>query len=294
MLARCSRFIWTSGKRFRYGSPQSEFPYLYDFFAEQIDIVKTALLSTAILTAWASFVCVSAAADFQVTTQIFRGNARIPAVTYQTVFQGTKVYDVVTTPPRQVTIIDYDSGQITLLDPQRSVKLILTTQNVLQHSTYFKSHGTFPEGPLWTFLRDPKFETNYNPQNQVLKLAGDPLTYEADVTKIENQPIVVDYARFCDWSCLLNFICAGSDLPQARMELNSQIRAKGAVPAEVRKTIRHADPTKSISLRSTHEYHWKLQEDDTKLVQSIQADLEKANAVSFDEYVKPAFVAPQK
>lgn len=256
--------------------------------------MKTATLSTAVLTAWASFVCVSAAADFQVTTQIYRGNARIPAVTYQTVFQGSKVYDVVTTPPRQVTIIDYESGQITLLDPQRQVKLTLTTQNVLQHSAYFKSHANFPEGPLWTFLRDPEFEVNYNPQNQVLKLAGDPLTYEADVTKIENQPIVDDYARFCDWSSQLNFICAGGDLPQARMELNNQIRSVAAVPAEVRKTIQNANPAKSIFLRSTHQYRWKLQDEDAKLIQSIQADLEKSKAVSFDEYVKPAFATAQK
>ncbi|WDI40210.1 hypothetical protein [Bremerella sp. P1] len=267
---------------------------MYDSFAELIEPVKTASLSTAVLTVWASFVCVSAAADFQVTTQIFRGNARIPAVTYQTVFHGTKVYDVVTTPPRQATIIDYDSGQITLLDPQRQVKLTLTTQNVLQHSAYFKSHANFPEGPLWTFLRDPKFEANYNQQNQVLKLAGDPLTYEADLTPIRDQPTVDAYSRFCDWSSQLNFICAGSDLPQARIELNNQIRAKGAVPAEVRKTIRHADPTKSISLRSTHEYRWELQEEDAQLIQSIEADLANAKAVSFDEYVKPAFVTAQK
>ncbi|QDU77189.1 hypothetical protein Pan97_42510 [Bremerella volcania] len=256
--------------------------------------MKTASLSTAVLTAWASFVCVSAAADFEVTSQIFRGNARIPAVTYETVFKGAKVYDVVTTPPRQATIIDYDSGQITLLDPQRQVKLTLTIQDVLQHSAYFKSHANFPEGPLWTFLRNPKFEASYDPQTQVLKLAGDPLTYEADLNKIQNQPAVDDYARFCDWSSMLNFICAGGDLPQARIELNNQIRAKEAVPAEVRKTIRHADPTKSISLRSTHEYRWKLQEEDAKLIESIETDLAKAKAVSFDQYVKPAFSTAQK
>lgn len=256
--------------------------------------MKTASLSTAVLTAWASFVCVSAAADFQVTTQIFRGNARIPAVTYQTVFQGTKVYDVVTTPPRQATIIDYDSGRITLLDPQRQVKLTVSMQDVLQHSAYFKSHGTFPEGPLWTFLRDPKFDVTYNQQNQVLKLAGDPLTYEADLTPLKDQPTVDSYSRFCDWSSQLNFICAGGDLPQARIELNNQIRAKAAVPSEVRKTIQHADPTKSISLRSTHEYRWKLQNDDATLIQSIETDLGKAKVVTFDEYVKPVFVAAQK
>jgi len=256
--------------------------------------VKTATLSTAVLTAWASFVCVSAAADFEVTTQIFRGNARIPAVTYQTVFQGTKVYDVVTTPPRQATIIDYDSGQITLLDPQRGVKLTLTTQNVLQHSAFFKANGNFPNDPLWTFLRDPQFQVNYDRQNQLLKMAGDPLTYEADLTPIPDQPSVDAYSRFCDWSAQLNFICAGGDLPQARIELNNQIRANGAVPAVVRKTIQNADPNKSISLRSTHEYRWKLAEEDAKLITSIETDLAAAKAVSFDQYVKPAFVAAQK
>jgi len=256
--------------------------------------VKTALLSTAVLTVWFCLVSASTAADFQVTTQIFKGNARIPAVTYQTVFQGNKVYDVVTTPPRQATIVDYDAGQITLLDPQRQVKLTLAIQDVLQYSAFFKSDGDFPDSQLWKFLRDPQFEASYDSQAQILKLTGDPLTYEADLQKIPNQPTVAAYSQFCDWSSQLNFICVGGDLPQARIELNNQIRAKGAVPSEVRKTIRHADPTKSISLKSTHEYRWQLQQEDAQLIESIEADLHNAQAVSFDQYVKPAFATAQK
>ncbi len=255
--------------------------------------MKTATLTFTVLAVWATLIATSVAADFQVTTQIYRGNARIPAVTYHTVFNGTKVYDVIATPPRQATIIDYNTGKITLLDPNREVKLTMSTQDVLQHSAYFKSHGDFPDDPLWNFLRDPKFSVNYDPQTQILKLDGKPLTYESDLNKISDQALVDAYARFCDWSAQLNFICAGGDLPQARIELNHQISAKGAVPSEVRKTIRHANPAKSVSLRSTHEFQWSIQPENLKLIESIEQDIAKAKAVTLGEYVKPAFTTAQ-
>ncbi|MBI1249114.1 hypothetical protein GC197_14885 [bacterium] len=256
--------------------------------------MKTYALLTAAAAIWLSLVGASSAADFQVTTQVYRGNERSPVVTYQTIFKGAKVYDVVTTPPRQATIIDFDTGQLTLLDPQRQVKLTMSTQNVLQRSAFFKTHGRFPDQPLWQFLKDPSFQTNYDPQTQVLKMEGDPLSYEADLQPVSAQPTVDAYARFCDWSAQLNFICAASDLPQARIELNNQIRSRGALPTQVHKTVRYADPTKTISLRSMHQYRWKANADDEKLIQLLETDLTKARAVDFDEFVRPAFSTAQK
>ena len=256
--------------------------------------MKTSPLLTAAAAVWLSLVGLSAAADFEVTTQVYRGNERSPVVAYQTVFKGAKVYDVITTPPRQATIIDFDTGQLTLLDPQRQVKLTMSTQTVLQRSAFFKVNGRFPNNPLWQFLKDPSFQTNYDPQTQVLKMEGDPLSYEADLQPVSAQPTVDAYARFCDWSAQLNFICAASDLPQARIELNNQIRSRGTLPTEIRKTVRHADPTKTISLRSTHQYRWQATAEDEKLVELLESDLMKARAVDFDEFVRPAFSTDQK
>ncbi|MEW4452797.1 hypothetical protein AB1L30_08990 [Bremerella sp. JC817] len=252
--------------------------------------MKTATLPTAVLAVWSSLVCVSNAADFQVATSIYRGNERSPVATYQTVFKGDKIYDVVMTPPRQVTIIDFSNGQITMLDPGQgqdtAVRTTMSTQDVLQHATYFKQYGDLPSNPLWDFLKNPSFQTSYDPGTQVLKLSGDPLIYEADLQKIEDQPLADAYSQFCDWSAMLNFISMGSDLPQARMSLNAEVKSRGAVPTEVRKTIRNADPSKIVSLKSRHEYRWTLNVSDDKLIQSIEADLAKAKPVKFDAYIK--------
>ncbi|RCS46067.1 hypothetical protein DTL42_16395 [Bremerella cremea] len=251
--------------------------------------MKTTLLVTAVLFTWVSLASLNHAADFQVSTRLYEGNNPNPAITLETIFKGEKVYDVITTAPRQVTIIDFEAGLVTLLDPQRQVKVTLRTQEILENSAYFKTKGNFPDNPLWNFLRDPEFSTQYDPQMKLLKMEGGPITYEVDLDLIDQQPLADTYSRFCDWAAQLNFVTGIGGLPQARMELNNQIGSKGAVPREVRKTVRYSDPAKSSFARSTHDYQWKSTPQGNALIQSIETDLKKAKAVSFEEYVKPVF-----
>lgn len=256
--------------------------------------VSTARLTTAVIAVWVSLASLGNAADFQVVTKVFRGANPNPAATIQTIFQGNKVYDIATTAPRQATVIDYDSGQITILDPQRQVKVTLKTQDVLQISTFMKMNGKFPDEPLWNFLRDPEFKTEYDEQLRVLNLAGNPLIYEADLDMIDQQDAVDDYRRFCDWSAQLNFICGGGALPQARLDLNSAICQRAAVPREIRKIVRGANPANNMTARSTHEFQWAPDANVTKLVGSIEADLGNAKSVTFEEYVRPVIAAVGK
>ncbi len=228
------------------------------------------------------------AAEFQVTTHLFLGAARMPAVSYQTIFQGSKVYDVATTHPRRATIIDYGSRTITMLDPQRQVKLQMSTQQVLEHSAYFKAHGEF-RGPLLQFLRDPSFNVTQSPDAQTLTLDGGPLRYDVAVQAVSDQAAVDEYGRFCDWSAQLNFICAGGDPPQARIDLNNHLRSRGMVPREIRKTIRNPNPADNVTLRTSHDFRWQLDATDTALVQSIEQDLKQAKAVDFPTFVRVAF-----
>ncbi|PQO41693.1 hypothetical protein [Blastopirellula marina] len=251
--------------------------------------MKTSLLATAVLAASVSLTSLCHATDFQVTTRVFDGNNPNPAMTLETVFHGDKVYDVVTTAPRQVTVIDFESGLVTLLDPQRQVKVTLQTQVILQHATYFKTQGNFPDDPVWNFLRDPKFTTQYDSEMKVLTMAGGPITYKAELDEIGEQTLADDYARFCDWSALLNFVTGIGGLPQARIDLNNQMKSKGAVPREIRKTVRNANPAKSVSARTTHDFQWQPNPKASQLIESIETDLKKSKAVSFEEFVKPMF-----
>lgn len=256
--------------------------------------MNTARLTTAVAAVWVSLASLGNAADFQVVTRVFKGANPNPAATIQTVFKGSKVYDVATTAPRQATVIDYDSGYITLLDPQRQVKVTLKTQDVLQISTYLKMNGSFPNDPLWNFLREPEFQTKYDDQLRVLKLDGNPLIYEADLDMLDQQDAVDDYRRFCDWSAQLNFICGVGALPQARLDLNAQICQRSAVPLEIRKIVRGANPANNMTARSTHAFQWALDVKVDQLVESIETDLDKAKSVTFEEYVRPVFVAAGK
>ena len=225
------------------------------------------------------------AADFHVTTNVYQGNARVPAVAYQTIFQKNVVYDIATTHPRQVTVVDYVSGKITLLDLQRRVKLEMDTQQVLEHSAYFKSHGEF-RGPLLEFLKAPQFETEFSAATNTLTMSGGPLSYEIALQPIDNQAAADEYARFCDWSAQLNFVCAGGDPPQARIEVNGQMRSRRRIPLEIRKTIRNANPADTVTLRSTHDFRWQLNESDAAMIKNLQHDLAQAKPVKYADYVR--------
>lgn len=247
--------------------------------------MKTISPCLLILCCWTVLGSVGIAADFHVTTHVFQGNARVPVVSYQTIFRKNVVYDIATTHPRQVTVVDYASGKITLLDLQRQVKLEMDTQQVLEHSAYFKSHGEF-RGPLLEFLKNPEFQVKFAADTSTLTMSGGPLNYEIALQPINNQAVADEYARFCDWSAQLNFVCAGGDPPQARIEVNSQIRAKAAVPQEIRKTIRNANPADAVMLRSTHEFRWELNDSDQRMIESLRHDLTQAKAVNYADYVR--------
>jgi len=225
------------------------------------------------------------AAEFGVTTHIYKANGRIPFVSCNTVFTGQKVYDVTTSHPRKATIIDYQAGTIDIYSPQHQVKLHMSTQDVLRYSAYFKSHGEF-RGELMQFLKEPTFTTEFSAETQTLSMSGGPLRYEVTVQPMDNRPAVDDYVRFCDWAAQLNFVCAGGSPPAARIEVNNRLRSQAALPNEIRKTILGSDPSDTISLRSTHEYRWVVGEQDRALIASLEQDLKAAKSVNLREFVE--------
>jgi len=245
--------------------------------------VKTASLIAASL--MVVTLGVSQAAEFGVTTHIYKAAGRIPIVSCNTVFTGQKVFDVTTSHPRKATIIDYQAGTIDIFSPQHQVKLRLSTQDVLRYSAYFKSHGEF-RGELMQFLKEPKFTSEFTPENQTLSMAGGPLRYDVAVARTENRPAVDEYARFCDWAAQLNFVCAGGSPPAARIEVNARLRSQSVLPQEIRKTILGAEPSETVTLRSTHEYRWLVSDEDRALIQSLEQDMAEAKSVNLREFVE--------
>jgi len=245
------------------------------------------LIATALLF-WGLFsvAAYSQSIDFSVSTAVYVGTARTPAVTYRTLFVDKVVYDVTTSRPREVSIIDFRAGKVTLLAPERKVKLELSIQQVLEGSTYFTNHGEF-RSSLMRFLRDPQFDVEHG--EGTISMRGGPLRYDIATERINNREVVDNYARFCDWAAQLNFFTGGGDPPQARLKLNNQLRQASLVPREIRKTIVNADPTESVTLRSQHDYVWQIGAEDHKLIDALQKDLDAAESVSFEQFVRPRF-----
>ncbi|MEX0792965.1 MAG: hypothetical protein WD045_07485 [Pirellulaceae bacterium] len=227
------------------------------------------------------------AADFQTTTEVFQGNSKSPLATFHTIFKDNVVYDISLNQPRQVTIFDFNAARLTLLDSERQVKLSLSTQDALELASYFKTHLK-ADLPILSFSRDPSFETSFDAQSNRLVLRGEPLTYQSTLQVLRDRAVVDDYARFCDFAAMVSFTCSAGHPPQARMELNNQMRSRSAVPVEIRKMIPDSNPANNVELRSRHEFRWKLDERDTQLIKAVKEDETAFKPVGHLEYVKPA------
>lgn len=227
------------------------------------------------------------AADFQTTTEVFQGNSKTPFASVHTIFKDNVVYDISLSQPRQVTIFDFNTAKLTLLDSERRVKLTLSTQDALELASYFKTHLK-ADLPILSFSRDPSFETSFDAESSRLVLRGEPLTYQSTLQVLRDRAVVDDYARFCDFAAMVSFTCSAGPPPQARMELNNQMRSRSAVPVEIRKMIPDSNPANNVELRSRHQFRWQLDEQDAQLIKAVKEDEVAFTPVGHLEYVKPS------
>ncbi|MCC9609670.1 hypothetical protein LOC68_04040 [Blastopirellula sp. JC732] len=225
------------------------------------------------------------AADFQVTNTIFVDNDMQPFMTTQTIFKENVVYDYSLGQVGQAMIIDFDANRVTLLDPQRKRQLSLDIREIIETSTYMRTHLDLKK-PLLTFCNKPQFQVQNEPQNNRVVFGGNPLTYDLTTQPITDKRIVQDYARFCDWSADINFAYSAGLPAQARKEVNGYFSQNNVLPVEIRRVIRDANPAANNTVRSQHVYRWTLNQTDLVTVQHLRDQQAQFEKVTLTDWIQ--------
>src|SRR5215218_31920 len=109
---------------------------------------------------------------FRIDTDIFKGSDKTPIIETQTLFTEGQVYDFLLTKPIEITIYDAARGQVTLLDPERKLKTVVTASEIQDLVFAIKEQSLEGKEPLFVFASEPKFEINMQPftENTIPKM----------------------------------------------------------------------------------------------------------------------------
>lgn len=139
---------------------------------------------------------------------------------------------------------------------------------------------------LLEFQLGPKFQEEYEPTLQRLKLAAAPMTYEVKTARIDSPQLTEQYLTYADWAARLNSVLHPQAMyPDPRLMLNASLRGKGLLPTAVDLRTR-ADG--EAHLKAEHKFGWELQASDKAHINKWERLLEsdRVRWVSFHEYQK--------
>jgi hypothetical protein len=227
----------------------------------------------------------AAAEELRVDTDIYVGNQKDPLAQNVTLFSNGLVYDFCLMGSEEITVFDPDRGRFVILDPQRKVKAVVTTRQLLEFTAAIKVKARDVEG-VFAFAANPEFSRNYDADSGWLSLTGDQLTYRARCVEPKSEELVPRYRAFADWSARLNAMRPGSLPPFARMELNAAIAESGKLPREVELTIQPQQRLmgRKLTIRSQHLLNWRLSQTDQKRIESAGKHLAEYETVSWEQY----------
>lgn len=239
---------------------------------------------------WA-LMCISvslpAAENFRMETDVLVGKETKPLVQTLTLFTDGLVYDfILNDEVGETTVFDMGNGRVTLLDPKRSVKTILSYEQLVKLTTAFKVHG---DSEIFNFAADPSFVTTYDAQKKLLTLTGKPMIYRVTGEKPEQESAARRYQEFADWSARLNACRPGNLPPFARIELSRELAERGLIPSLIERTIVAPGRlgSKKLEVQSRHISNWILSTKDRQRIQTVADQIGTFEAVTFQKYAPP-------
>jgi hypothetical protein len=245
---------------------------------------------------FATFIAASPvnAQGFRMETDVFRGDQKEPICRTLTLFTDGLVYDfILSGDSKEVTVFDMNSGRVILLDSQRSLKTILTHEQLIRLTTSLKLEIN-SDNPVFHFAANPKFATKFDDANGLLTLSSDRMTYRVQGKPAELSDAPRQYQELADWSARLNACRPGNLPPFARLELNRELAERELIPFEVDLTIvvpGRLGSSRKLEMKTRHLVNWALGTNDRKRIESVSQQIGKFEAVSFETYTKPEKVA---
>lgn len=245
----------------------------------------------------------SAAQSYRMETDVYVTGRKQPECQTLTLVTDGLVYDFLTTfPPEnpkgeltEVVVFNLSSGRVVLLDVKRSVKTVLTTDQILQLTASIKTNVP-ANNAVFQFAANPQFETKFSELDNQLTLSSETMTYRVEGVKPDKAGAVGSYQEFADWSARLNSCRPGNLPPHARMELSKQLADRGLIPQKIHRTIvvpgRFGN--KKLEVESRHMVNWGLSTKDHKRIETVGEQINTFEPVPFQVFTGVDKVAAKK
>jgi len=223
---------------------------------------------------------------FRIDNSVYAGKDKEPAVRTTTIFLKGAVYDFMEQ-PHEAVVLESELGRFTLLDMTRRVRAELTVDEVVEVARGLGQRAAMHENPYVQFLASPKFDERFDLAGGALTLDSPWVTYRVKTQNPDDPAMVQSYREFADLYCQVNtMLNPAASPPFARMELNTVLAERGAIPATIDLTLRpkRSFPPTRISLRSEHELVPTLGQPDLDRVRQAREFMNIFKLVSFEEY----------
>ncbi len=223
---------------------------------------------------------------FRVETDVFKNRAEKPVIHTLTLFAGGLVYDFqIKGESEQMTLFDLPRNRFILLDPERKMKTVVRTQQVLQSCARIKTLVT-TDRPLLYFSANPELTPSFDEASGWLTMSSEAVTYRVRGSKPRYGSSVRRYQDFADWSARLNSMLGVGLPPQMRVEVDTEIARKGWIPEEVERSIPATGSLlgKSHIARTRHQVNWKLSQTDRKRIERVGGYLASFREVELFEF----------
>ncbi len=231
-----------------------------------------------------------AAADFQVTSEIFVGReATEPAARNATTFRGQIVYDF-SPDSGAITIFNTESGRFILLDTRRRLRTELSTRDLLAYAQWVRGESKNSDDPLLQFCAAPDFRVEPGEGDVAWKFGSNILTYRVKPDNDTDAEAAAKYREFCDWFARLNAMTNPGSLPPfARMEVNAHLEQNGALPKSIYLNVAPHPRfgNREFYVRSEHTFRRGLTASDLAEIEKAERYLVTFKQVTLENYREP-------
>lgn len=256
-------------------------------------------MSTASLARFAVVICGMAwmpdagfAQDFRVYTTVEDvadvthpkpGKAHISV----TLFHAGKVYDYIAA-AEETVIYEPALSRFLVLNKRHDLATEITQDEIRHYLNLAGKHArelirrqerddrsSKSQIELLEFQLLPKFDIQDDDKAKKLTLTSKLVSYEVTYATPPSLELAQAYLKSADWTAQLNAVMQPQALlPQARLQLNEELRKRKVIPREVELTIRGEYP---VHRRAVHTWTWNLLDTDRKLIDHRESLLRQPN-----------------
>ena len=181
--------------------------------------------------------------------------------------------------PESATILELNSGNITLCDLSSKSKCTLSYDDLLEAVAAVTSR--LEDKPaIVKFAAEPEFDVEWDSDSSQLNMTAAPMSYRLFTSSKRGNAVALLYRRFADMSARLNVTRPGGLPPKARLEINRELQTRNLIPLRVELT--RGD--RPFLVYSTHEFDPKLTAEDEQSIAAVgswQEQFEPTDLVSF-------------